>query len=259
MRFPSVFVSHGAPTLAIEDHPAHRFLREFGATLGQPSAILVVSAHWDTAAPALTTASHLDTIYDFSGFDPVLYTLRYRPPGAVAVAERAQALLESAGFTVAADPRRGIDHGGWVPLSLMYPPATIPVAQLSVQSRREAGHHFRVGEALRPLREAGVLILGSGSLTHNLREAFHALPDAPTPPWVTQFGEWVAQRLVAQRIDDVLDYWQLAPHARRNHPTVEHFVPLLVALGASTPGVTPRRVHASAMLSVLAMDAYVFD
>ncbi len=259
MRFPSVFVSHGAPSLAIEDHPANRFLKDFGATLGQPAAILVVSAHWDTAAPAVTTAPRLETIYDFSGFDPALYTLRYQPPGAVEVAEQAQELLESAGFTVAADPRRGLDHGGWVPLLLMYPSASVPVAQLSVQSRREAGHHFRVGQALQPLREAGVLILASGSLTHNLREAFHAVPGAPTPPWVSQFSEWVVQRLAAQRIDDILDYQQLAPHARRNHPTVEHFTPLLVALGASTPGVAPRRVHTSVMLSVLAMDAYVFD
>lgn len=259
MRFPSAFVSHGAPTLVIEDVPASRFLREFGQALGRPSAILVVSAHWDTAAPTVTTASRLETIYDFGGFDPALYTIRYAPPGAVEVAERTRATLKAAGFVVVADPARGIDHGGWVPLLLMYPAADIPVLQLSVQSRLEAGHHVRLGQALRPLREEGVLILASGSATHNLREAFRAAPGAPTPDWVTEFAEWVARALAEQRIDDLLDYERLAPHARRNHPTVEHFVPLLVALGAGTPGVAPRRAHASTTLSVLAMDAYVFD
>lgn len=259
MRFPSVFVSHGAPTLAIEDVPASRFLRGFGQELGRPSAILVVSAHWDTAAPMVTTAPRLETIHDFGGFDPALYAIRYAPPGAVEVAERARATLKAAGFVVVADPARGIDHGGWVPLLLMYPAADIPVLQLSVQSRLEAGHHFRLGQALRPLREAGVLILASGSATHNLREAFRAVPGTPTPEWVTEFGEWVAKALAEQRIDDLLDYERLGPHARRNHPTVEHFVPLLVALGAGTPGVAPQRAHASTTLAVLAMDAYVFD
>ena len=146
-----------------------------------------------------------------------------------------------------------------MPLVLMYPAGDIPVLQLSVQSRLGAGHHLRLGQALRPLRDAGVLILASGSLTHNLREAFHAVPGAPTPGWVTEFSEWVAKMLADQRIDDLLDYERLAPHARRNHPTVEHFVPLLVALGAGTPGVAPRRAHTSTTLSVLAMDAYAFD
>jgi len=259
MRFPGAFVSHGAPTLAIEDVPASQFLRGFGQELGRPSAILVVSAHWDTATPTVTTAPRLKTIYDFGGFDPVLYTIRYEPPGAVEVAARARALLAAAGFAVASDPARGIDHGGWVPLLLMYPAADIPVLQLSVQSRLDAGHHVRLGQALRPLREEGVLILASGSATHNLREAFRAAPGAPTPDWVTEFAEWVARALAEQRIDDLLDYERLAPHARRNHPTVEHFVPLLVALGAGTPGVAPRRAHASTTLGVLAMDAYVFD
>ncbi|HRD65418.1 MAG TPA: class III extradiol ring-cleavage dioxygenase [Candidatus Competibacter sp.] len=259
MRFPSVFVSHGAPTLAVEDNPASRFLRAFGAELGRPRAILVVSAHWDTVVPTVSTAPRLETIHDFGGFDPALYAIRYEPPGAVETATRAQSLLQEAGFAVRADPVRGIDHGGWVPLSLMYPAADIPVLQLSVQSRLAAGHHFRLGQALRPLRDAGVLILASGSLTHNLREAFRAIPGAPTPTWVTEFGEWVARTLAEQRIDDVLDYERLGPHARQNHPTVEHFVPLLVALGAGTPDALPRRVHASTTLGVLAMDAYAFD
>lgn len=259
MRFPSVFVSHGAPSLLLEPaQPAHQFLRTFGAELGRPTAILIVSAHWETPAPTLTTAPRLETIHDFGGFDPALYTIRYAPPGADAVGARARDLLEAAGFTPRLDPRRGIDHGGWAPLFLMYPDADIPVTQLSVQSRLGADHHWRLGQALRPLREAGVLILASGSLTHNLREAFRFVPGAPTPPWVGEFSAWVADALSASRLDDLLDYERRAPHARLNHPTPEHFLPLFVALGAATPGAAPRRVHASVTWGVLAMDAYVF-
>lgn len=259
MLFPSVFVSHGAPSLAIENNPASRFLRGFGEALGRPTAILVVSAHWDTAIAQVTTAPRLKTIYDFGGFERVLYTIHYEPVGAIAVAERTQALLTAAGITVTADSERGIDHGAWVPLLLMYPAADIPVLQLSVQSPLDAAHHLRLGQVLRPLRESGVLIMGSGSATHNLREAFRADPNLPMIAWVDAFREWLLQTLSDQNLDELLDYQRLAPYARWNHPTVEHFVPLLVALGAGTPGVAPRRVHTSTTLGVLAMDAYVFD
>ncbi|MFO1371516.1 MAG: class III extradiol ring-cleavage dioxygenase [Candidatus Competibacteraceae bacterium] len=260
MPFPSVFVSHGAPTLVIEDNSTHRFLQALGPQLGQPTAILVVSAHWETETPTLTTATPLETLYDFWGFDPVLYTMRYTPPGAGAVGEQARTLLANAGFTPQIDPVRRLDHGAWVPLMLLYPQADIPVVQLSVQSRLDAGHHLRLGQVLRPLREEGVLILASGNITHNLREAFRHAPDAPERlSWVTAFSEWVAQALAGQRLDDLVDYERQAPHARLNHPTPEHFLPLLVALGAGTPGSTPRRVHSSYTYAALAMDAYVFD
>lgn len=259
MRFPSIFVSHGAPTLAIEDCPASRFLRSLGAELGRPSAILVISAHWETEIPTFTTVPQLKTVHDFGGFDPTLYTIRYEPPGATTVSEHAQALLKDAGFTVRTDAARGIDHGAWVPLLLMYPHADIPVAQLSVQPQRGAQHHLRLGQALRPLREEDVLILASGSMTHNLREAFRFMPGTPTPAWVTAFSEWAADTLTGHHPEDVINYLQQAPFAKENHPTPEHFLPLLVALGARSLSVTPRRVHSSVTLGVLAMDAYVFD
>lgn len=259
MHCPSVFVSHGAPTLVIENNPAHHFLCGLGVTLGRPTAILVISAHWETEIPTLTTASPLKTIHDFGGFDPVLYTMCYEPPGAGAVGEQARTLLENAGFVTHVDPRRGIDHGAWTPLILMYPHADVPVVQLSVQPQQDAEHHLRLGQALWPLRDDGVLILASGSMTHNLREAFRYVSGALTPVWVTAFSEWVAETLTGQHPNDVLDYTQQAPYAWENHPTPEHFLPLLVALGAGTPGVAPRRVHTSTTLGVLAMDAYVFD
>lgn len=258
MRFPSVFISHGAPTLAIEDNPTNRFLRGFGAELGRPKAILVISAHWETETPTLTAASQLKTVYDFGGFDPALYAMRYEPPGAIAAGERARVLLEDAGFATHTDPARGIDHGAWIPLSLMYPHADLPVAQLSVQPQRDADHHLRLGQALRPLREEGVLILASGGITHNLREAFRYIPGTPTPKWVAAFSEWTAETLSNRRLNDLLNYIRQAPFAQENHPTPEHFLPLIVALGSGSPDITPRRVHSGTTLGVLAMDAYVF-
>ncbi|MCB1778060.1 MAG: dioxygenase [Candidatus Competibacteraceae bacterium] len=260
MTFPSIFVSHGAPSLVLEpEQPAHRFLRSLGADWERPAAILVISAHWEAATPTLTGAAQLKTIHDFSGFGPVLDAMRYAPPGAIAVSARAQALLEAAGFHSQIDPDRGIDHGAWVPLALMYPAADVPVAQLSVQSHLGAAHHRALGEALRPLREEGVLILASGSMTHNLRAAFRQMPGKPTPPAVSAFSAWVADTLAGDRPEDLLDYAVQAPEAHWNHPTPEHFLPLFVAWGAGTPGVRPRRAHASVTLGVLAMDAYVFN
>lgn len=260
MHFPSVFVSHGAPSLLLEtDQPAHQFLRDFGRELGRPDAILVISAHWETAEPTLTTAARLGTIYDFGGFDPALYTVRYAPPGSSAVSAQARELLEDAGFMPGLDATRGIDHGGWVPLALMYPDANVPVVQLSVQSNLGPDHHHRLGQALRPLREEGVLILASGSLTHNLQAAFRWKPGVATPPQVNVFSTWVADTLTGSHPENLLDYERQAPEAHWNHPTPEHFLPLLVAWGAGTPGVASRRVHSSITLGVLAMDAYRFD
>jgi 4,5-DOPA dioxygenase extradiol len=260
MRFPSVFVSHGAPSLFLESgQPAHQFLRDFGRELGRTDAILVISAHWETAEPTLTTAARLETLYDFGGFDPALYTVRYAPPGASAVSAQACRLLKDAGFTPSLDATRGIDHGGWVPLALMYPDADVPVIQLSVQSHLGPDHHRRLGQVLRPLREERVLILASGSLTHNLQAAFRWKPGESTPPQVNTFSAWVADTLTGSKPDDLLDYRRRAPDGLWNHPTPEHFLPLLAAWGAGTPGVAPHQVHASITLGVLAMDAYRFD
>ncbi|MEZ5580841.1 MAG: class III extradiol ring-cleavage dioxygenase [Candidatus Competibacteraceae bacterium] len=180
MSFPSVFVSHGAPAQFLEpEQPAYRFLRTFGAELATPAAILVVSLIGNHRADTDQRPAP-GAIHDFGGFDPALYAMRYQPPGARELGVRARALLEGAGSDSRLDPKRGIDHGGWVPLMPMYPEADVPVVQLSVQSRLSAAHHHRLGQALRPLREEGVLILASGSLTHNLRAAFHWVPGMST-------------------------------------------------------------------------------
>jgi len=171
-RFPALFVSHGSPMIAITPNPAHHFLRDLGPRLGRPRAILIATAHWATATPVLGTAARPETIHDFGGFPPALYALRYPAPGAPEVAREAGTRLRAAGLAVAEDAARGLDHGSWIPALLMYPDADIPIAQISIQPEADPAHHYQIGAALRPLREEGVLILGSGSFTHNLRAAF---------------------------------------------------------------------------------------
>lgn len=258
MTMPTLFVSHGSPMLAIQDGPAHNFLKGYGATLGKPAAILSVSAHWEAAQPTVSTAGRPATIHDFGGFPQALYDIDYPAPGAPDLAAKAAGLLRAAGLDAATDSGHGLDHGSWVPLSLMYPAADVPVFQLSVQTCYGPAHHLALGRALRPLRDDNVLILGSGSLTHNLRAFFTQDGSGETPGWVTAFAGWTETAIAEGRTDDLLAYREKAPHAVQNHPTEEHFLPLFAALGAGTDG-TGTRVHHSIDGGVLAMDMYRFD
>ncbi len=257
-RQPAIFVSHGAPTLALDPSPARDFLKMLGTATATPSAILVVSAHWETGAPMLSDAETPETIHDFYGFPEALYQLSYPAPGAPGVAARARDLLNGAGLGPAGLETRGLDHGAWVPLMLAYPDAQVPMTQLSIQPHKDPAHHYRIGEALRPLKDEGVLILASGGLTHNLREFRGRAPDAEAPEWVAQFDEWFGWAVAEGRIDDMLNYRTRAPEAVRNHPTDEHLLPLFVALGAGDPCVPGRHLHKSHSYGVLAMDSYAF-
>ncbi|RJG11663.1 DODA-type extradiol aromatic ring-opening family dioxygenase [Massilia cavernae] len=257
---PSLFVSHGAPTLAIVDSPARRFLLELGRTLPRPKAILVASAHWETrGGPAVSLAAKPETIHDFGGFPAELHAMQYPAPGAPDVARRAAQLLSQAGFSTGESATRGLDHGAWVPLSLMYPDADIPVAQVSIVHGGSPGAHETLGAALAALREEGVLVIGSGSLTHNLYE-FRSQPiDTAAPAWVSEFGSWMKDRLDAGDREALLDYRKLAPHAERNHPSEEHLLPLFVAMGAGGESARAERLHASFEYGILAMDVYAFS
>lgn len=257
---PALFVSHGAPTFPLTDAPARVFLEGLAQRLPErPRAILAISAHWETSQPAVTTSSTNGTIHDFSGFPAELYTIQYPAPGAPWLAERVAALLGEAGLPVSKDDARGLDHGAWVPLRLVYPGADVPVVQLSVQSALGPDYHLRLGRLLAPLRLEGVLIVASGSFTHDLGsfgEYYHVV-HAPAPAWVGVFAEWMVEALEAQRTEDLLDYRKLAPEARRNHPTEEHLLPLFVAMGAGEVGDT-KHLHASTTHGVLRMDAFAF-
>ena len=258
--FPTLFVSHGVPNLILHNVPARNFLSSYGPKLGRPEAILVVSAHFETAAPVLTADKRPETIHDFRGFEPELYQMTYPAPGAPELAARAAELLEFAGLPARLVRNRGLDHGTWVPLKLLYPEADIPVVQLSVQPQLGAEHHLRVGLAVAPLRRDGVLIIGSGVLSHNLSEFFRGgyTEDAAAPDWVVAFGDWMRKRIEAGAHDELVAYRHNAPNARENHPSEEHILPLFTALGAAGTGAKGRRVHTSHSHGVLQMDAYAF-
>ena len=259
MSLPTLFISHGSPMLAIEDSPAHRFLLELGKTLPRPKAIIVASAHWESMGGlAVNLASHPETIHDFGGFPEALFEIQYPVPGAPDTAARAAELLEQAGFVVKRDSARGLDHGAWVPLRLMYPDADIPTAQLSLRRGGSPAEHERVGKALAKLREDDVLIIGSGSLTHNLYAFRGASIDAAVPSWVSDFDKWMHTGLQSNQRESLLDYRAQAPFAVRNHPTEEHLLPLFVALGAAGDAPKVERLHASYEYGVLAMDMYAW-
>ena len=263
-RLPSLFLSHGSPMMALEPSPARDFLAGLGNALPRPRAILVVSAHHDAAyqggRATVTASSAPPTIHDFGGFPDELFAMRYTAPGDPVLAARVVDLLAGHGLTVTADPHRGLDHGAWVPLSLMFPHADIPVVQLSIASNASPEWHFALGQALTPLRDDGVLIIGSGSITHNLRALFSARPpiDAPAPTWVTDFTGWIADHMATRAVDDVLHSVERAPHGADNHPTPDHILPLFVAMGAGGTPFRAERLHHSTTYGLLAMDAYAF-
>lgn len=255
-RLPALFLSHGAPTLPLDvTHPTHAFLKNLGRELPAPRAILVASAHWDTHLPALTASPHPETIHDFYGFPPELYAMRYPAPGSEELVEETTELLQDAGMPVHADPARGLDHGAWVPLLLMYPQARIPVVQLSLQTGAGAAHHLKLGEALAPLRDQGVLVIGSGGATHNLREFFRPAPEQDES-YVPEFSAWLKDVLERGDRQSLADYRRLAPQAARAHPTEEHFFPVLVAAGVGGKG---QRIHTAMSGASLAMDSYLFS
>lgn len=254
---PVLFLSHGSPMLAVQDIPAHRFLRELGTSLVRPDAVLVVSAHWETAVPTINSVETNATIHDFFGFPQALFDIEYPAPGAPDLAREIFDLLGEAGIRAALDGARGLDHGAWVPMMLMWPAHDIPVLQLSVQTTLGPGHHVQLGQALAQLRARNVLILASGSFTHNLR-TIHRQGVAPEPPWVGEFSDWMDEAVVANRTADLVSYRKLAPHAVLAHPSEEHILPLFVALGAAGGG-RARRIHHSTDLGTLRMDAYRFD
>ena len=245
--FPSLFVSHGAPTILIEESPARDFLSGLGNALAKPQAILIVSAHWEAAAPTLNAVEANATIHDFGGFPAPLYELQYPAPGSPALAEKAAGLLQQAGLPARIDKGRGLDHGAWVPLMLAYPDAGIPVVQLSVQPHLGPAHHLAMGRALEPLRADDVLIIGSGSFNHNLREYFRNPAGGPEPEWVTAFADWFDRALAENRLDAV-----------RNHPEDEHLLPLYTALGAAGDKAHAQRIHKSSAGAALRLDAYSF-
>ncbi|KAJ4715094.1 4,5-dioxygenase-like protein [Melia azedarach] len=254
------FISHGSPTLSIDESlPARHFLqswKEQGFS-HQPNSILVISGHWETDVPTVNVVQQNDTIHDFYGFPQEMYKLKYPAPGAPELARRVKELLTASGFNhVNEDRKRGLDHGAWVPLMLMYPEANIPVCQLSIQLKKDGTHHYNMGKALAPLREEGVLIIGSGSATHNLRAL--KFDGSSVPSWASEFDAWLKNALLEGRYEDVNHYEQKAPHAKTAHPWPDHFYPLHIALGAAGENAKAELIHNSWQLGTLSYASYRF-
>lgn len=254
---PALFVSHGAPTFAVEPGLVGPRLQALGRALPRPCAVLVVSPHWMPGELQVTTSAQPETIHDFGGFPPVLYTLQYPAPGAPDVAQQVIGQLATQNITVRANPQRGLDHGAWVPLRYLFPDADIPVLQLSLPCSDDPRAFLALGRALAPLRARGILVIGSGSLTHNLHEFIGERDDVE--PYVRAFADWVRQQVVTGNLDALLDYRRQAPAAARAHPTDEHLMPLFVALGAAGNDWTRHRhLDGGVVYGMLSMDGYLF-
>jgi len=242
---------------ALEAGAAGKAWAALGKRLGKPKALAIASAHWETARPELTGAARPETIHDFYGFPEPLYRIRYPAAGDPALAQRTQALLREGGFDASVDAGRGLDHGAWSPLLYMYPGADVPVVQLSVQTDLGTRHHLAMGKALRSLPDEDILVIGSGHLTHNLRD--WARGQGKAEPYAKEFQSWVKKLIDEKNVDELLDYRSRSPHGVRAHPTEEHFLPLFVALGAAPENYRPERIFDDIESGVLAMDAYVFQ
>ncbi|MCD0502278.1 dioxygenase [Bordetella petrii] len=254
---PVIFVSHGAPTFALEPGRAGALLAALGQRLPRPDAVLIVSPHWMTRGLRVTAAVRPETIHDFGGFPAPLYALQYPAPGAPAVAARVAALLGQVGHAAELDNQRGLDHGAWVPLMHMFPAHDVPVVQLSLPATLDPAQAWELGRVLAPLSAEGVLIVGSGSLTHNLYEFRQR--DGADEPYVQAFADWARQAVRTHDRASLVGYLENAPQARRAHPTAEHYLPLLIAAGAAAADADVEVLDGGISHGVLSMDAYVFN
>jgi 4,5-DOPA dioxygenase extradiol len=253
--FPSLYISHGSPMLALEPGASGPALARLAAQMPKPRAIVIVSAHWESNELLVSGNPQPDTWHDFGGFPKALFEVQYPAPGHPQLAAEVVELLKAAELPARIDPKRPFDHGVWVPLSLMYPQADIPVVQVSLPTRGGPALQTRVGHALASLREHGVLLIGSGSITHNLRELdWHAGPES-VEPWAKSFRDWMIEKLATNDEAALHDYRLQAPNAVRNHPSDEHLLPLYFARGA---GGAFSIAHQGFTMGALGMDIYRF-
>lgn len=254
-RAPSLFISHGSPMFALEPGILGPNLRRLGEALTDLTAIVIVSPHWQTEGIHVSATAAPATIHDFGGFSAPLYALQYTPPGAPALASDVVGLLMDAGFSSRLDANRGLDHGAWVPLRYLKPVADVPVLQVSMPFDLDPTGALKLGQALALLRDRGVLIIGSGSLTHNLYEFRQHINDLE---YAQTFANWVADAVARHDEESLIHYRDRAPFGKRAHPTEEHFLPLLVALGASDSDEPHNLIHGGMTYGVLSMDSFGF-
>lgn len=259
---PSLFVSHGSPMLALEPGKTGPLLRSIGARLPRPKTILIMSPHWETRTPRIGHRLKPSIRHDFSGFPSALYALDYPALGAPHLAERVTDWLREAGLDTQTDDDWGLDHGSWVPLRYLYPHADVPVVQLSLQSHQPPAYHYRIGQLLAPLAHEGILLIGSGSFTHNLQElrpsAIQIGDEPESAVHTTEFLQWFLTQMQSGNLTALLDYRHLAPHAVRAHPTDEHLLSLFFAMGASDDWTQSVHLDSGSTYHSLRMDAFAF-
>ncbi|MFC5499169.1 DODA-type extradiol aromatic ring-opening family dioxygenase [Caenimonas terrae] len=260
---PALFLSHGAPLFAIDAGTSGPALTRLGRQLRELAGpglrgVVIMSPHWMARTPAVMSNPQPETWHDFGGFPPELYRLAYPAPGAPALAAEVAGLLRKQGIEAQADPKRPFDHGAWVPLMHLFPEADVPVVELALPAGWGPAQVYAMGQALQPLRERGVLLVGTGSMTHNLSEFFGGQREPA--PYVVEFSRWVEDALQRGDLDALLDYRTRAPHAQRAHPSDDHFLPLFFALGAGglRQGEPARAGYATreVMYGILAMDSF---
>lgn len=255
---PSLFVSHGAPLFAVEHGTTGPALQAWGATLPENlRGIVIMSPHWMARGPAVMTTAQPQTWHDFGGFPPALYELQYPAPGSPTIAQEVITLLAAAGIQAQADNKRPFDHGAWVPLMHLLPQARVPVVQVALPVGAGPREVYALGAALTGLRDKGILVMGSGSMTHNLGEFFGG--GREPSPYVLEFSRWIESKLAAGDTEALFNYRSLAPHAHRAHPTEDHFLPLFFALGAAGTHARPDYLSREVMYSMLAMDAFTLQ
>jgi 4,5-DOPA dioxygenase extradiol len=254
---PTVFISHGPPSLLLEDVSARDFLKKLGSRYNNVKTVICISAHWITSKPKVNAVKNLETIHDFYGFPPELYKLEYTANGNVELALRTANLLNDAGVTCDIDNHRGLDHGAWVPMMLMFPEGDLPVFQLSIQEHMDPEKHHIMGRALESLRNKGVLILGSGGAVHPLGYV-PLIPGAKTDQWALDFDSWLSESI--KKGDDyaIKNYRNIAPYPERAHPYPDHFMPLITCMGAAGKGSKGEVIHNSWFWGDLGMGAYEF-
>ncbi len=238
-RMPVGFVGHGAPTLGLENNAITQAWHRWAQTFPKPKAILVLSAHWLSPQPQVGPLTPQPLLYDFYGFPDELYRVQYAPPAAVEEINKALELLRSAGFRPSPAPQRGLDHGAWVPLMKMFPNADIPAFQVSLPTRVPLSEHLALGRALAPLRDEGIFILGSGNVTHNLRQVNFADREAKPEAWAADFDAWAVKALNQFDLEQLTRYRE-APGGALSHPTDDHYIPLVAAAAAAEAQGTPK-------------------
>jgi len=255
---PALFISHGSPGIALmPEDPTHRFLCHLAHSFTLPNAVVLFSAHWCSDHILISAADPQTTIHDFRGFDPRLYAMEYTPPGQPDLAREIALLLSKVDKQTTLVHDRGLDHGAWIPLMLMYPEATIPVVQVSIQPGLSPRYHYDLGAALSTLKQKNILIIGSGGMTHNLRKASFNDYNAPAPQWVSSFAEWMKKQLETGEKETTLEYRERCLYAQENHPTEEHLLPLFIAMGAGGEA-KGQRIHTATMYGTVMTDAYTF-